>query len=295
MTLTSPAASPRPTCISTQAKIHRAGRLSVAANPGADARLTVVPEVPADGPLPRAGTVMAVTARPGQESAELGGLLHAFRGQGASLALLCLTRGEASPLNSTYMPLEAIRPWELQLAASVLGISSVTVTNYPDGRLGRFPLAELTEHVRRAIRRHTPDLLLVIDPAAGDPDDTAVAAATCAAARQAGVPAVARTVSAVSGAWVMDLGAEAAAARAIQRSAATAHVSQSEALPQLKRCLDSLDGREHLRWLVPQDEGPPGKPWLPPKCRALGQQPSRAASTMKPELSGAPPSLIAGA
>jgi N-acetylglucosamine malate deacetylase 2 len=260
MTLTSAPASTRPACASTQAEIHRADWLSVDANPGAGARLPVpVSEVPADGPLPRAATLLAVTARPGQESAELGGLLHAFRGQGASLALLCLTRGEASPLNSTYMPLEAIRPWELQLAASVLGISSVTVASYPDGGLGRYPLAELTEHVRRAIRRHTPDLLLVIDPAAGDPDDTAVAAATCAAARQAGVPAVARTVPAVSGAWVINLGAEAAAARAIQRSAATAHVSQSEALPQLKRRLDSLDGREHLRWLVPQDESTPSK------------------------------------
>jgi hypothetical protein len=41
----------------------------------------------------------------------LGGLLHAFHGAGVSLALLCLTRGEASPLNSTYLPLAAIRPW----------------------------------------------------------------------------------------------------------------------------------------------------------------------------------------
>ena len=65
-----------------------------------------------------------VTARPGQESADLGGLLYAFRRAGTDLALLCLTRGEASPLNSTWAArLEAIRPWELQLAAKVLGIS----------------------------------------------------------------------------------------------------------------------------------------------------------------------------
>ena len=273
MTLTSAPASPRPACAPAQAEIHRPGWLPVDANLSADARLTrPVPAVPAAGPLPQAQTVLAVTARPGQESAELGGLLHAFRGTGASLALLCLTRGEASPLNSTCTPLAAIRPWELQLAASVLGISSVTVANYPDGGLGRYPLAELTEHVRRAIRRHMPGLLLVIDPAAGDPDDSAVAAATCEAARQAGVPAVARTVPAAPGAWVIDLGAEAAAARALQRSAAAAHASQAEALPQLKRRLDPLDGREHLRWLVPQDESTPSKP-LPPKPKALAWQP----------------------
>ena len=39
--------------------------------------------------------MLAVTARPGQESADLGGLLYVFRRSGASLSLLCLTLGEA--------------------------------------------------------------------------------------------------------------------------------------------------------------------------------------------------------
>ena len=65
------------------------------------------------------------------------------------LALLCLSRGEASPLNSTgYARLEAIRPWELQLAASVLGISQVTVASFADGRLSRQPGTELGERLR---------------------------------------------------------------------------------------------------------------------------------------------------
>ena len=180
---------------------------------------------PADLPagwLPRAGSVLAVLARPGQESAELGGLLYAFRRGGADLALLCLTRGEASSVNSTRSArLEAVRPWELQLAAGVLGISQVTVASYPDGGLGRQPEAELRERTGRAARQHAADLLLVIDPAAGDADDddAAVAAAACTA-------------------------------RAIQKAAAAAHESQSPALPQLIRRLDRLDGREHLRWLV---------------------------------------------
>jgi hypothetical protein len=45
---------------------------------------------PVCGPLPPAGAVLVVTARPGQESADLGGLLFAFRRSGAGLALLCL-------------------------------------------------------------------------------------------------------------------------------------------------------------------------------------------------------------
>jgi LmbE family N-acetylglucosaminyl deacetylase len=203
----------------------------------------------AAAPLPRAGSVLVVTARPGQESAELGGLLYAFRRSGASLALLCLTRGEASPLNSTCARLEAIRPWELQLAANVLGISSVTLADYADGGLRRQPTADLTERVGRAIRQHTADLVLVIDPA-GDPDDTAVAMAACAAAHRAGLPVVARPVAGGDGAWTIDLGSEAATARGIQKAAAAAHASQSAALPELTDRLDRLDAREQLRWLI---------------------------------------------
>jgi LmbE family N-acetylglucosaminyl deacetylase len=209
------------------------------------------------GPLPQAGNVLVVTARPGQESADLGGLLYAFRRSGASLALLCLTRGEASPLNSSWCRrLEAVRPWELQLAANVLGISEVTVASCPDGGLRSHPAADLTQLVRHAIRRYCADLLLVIAPEAGDPDDTAVALAVCAAARRAGVPVVARAAPCGSGTWMIDLGADAAIARAIQKSAAAAHQSQSEALPELIRRLELLDGREELRWLVPPSPAP---------------------------------------
>jgi LmbE family N-acetylglucosaminyl deacetylase len=153
----------------------------------------MTPAVPAGGPLPEARSVLAVTARPGQESANLGGLVYAFRRAGASLGLLCLTRGGASGLNSGCARLEAVRPWELQLAAGILGISWVAVASYPDGGLGRPPAVELAGRVWRAIRQHAPDLLLVPDPVGGDRDDTAVAVAAVAAARHAGVPVVART------------------------------------------------------------------------------------------------------
>ena len=214
------------------------------------AAASLMPAGLAGRPLPRAGSVLVVTARPGPESADLGGLLFAFHRAGTRLGLLCLTRGEASPLNATCARLEAVRPWELQLAANVLGFSHVAVASYPDGSLRRQPAAELAGRVRRAIREHAADLLLVPDPAAGDPDDSAACAAACAAARQAGVPVVARTWPGRRGAWMIDLGGDAAAARATQRAAAAAHASQSPALPQLIRGIDLLEGREHLRWLV---------------------------------------------
>jgi N-acetylglucosamine malate deacetylase 2 len=213
------------------------------------------------GPLPRAQTVLAVIARPGQEAADLGALLYAFRRAGARLALLCVTRGEASPLNSTCERLETRRPWELLVSGAVIGVSSVTVADYPDGGLTRRPLAELTELIQREIRRHAPDLLLVVDPATADPggatlrndnpDDAVVARAVRAAAGSAGVPVAVRTAPDTRGGRHVALGADPGAARAVQRSAAAAHTSQSEALPEVERRLDLLGARETLRWLAP--------------------------------------------
>jgi N-acetylglucosamine malate deacetylase 2 len=213
--------------------------------------------VPAISGLPEARSVLAVTARPGVESAALGGLLYAFGKAGARLGLLSLTRGEASAVNSTNTPLEAVRPWELQLASWLLGISSVAVADYPDGGLRDCSMPHLAERVRRAIAEHAPDLILVLDPSAGNADDAYVARAVSLAAGSAGVPVAARTMPGASGSWPVELGPEADVAREVQRAAARAHASQSEALPEVLRSLDSFGGREQLRWLVPAAIRPP--------------------------------------
>jgi len=171
------------------------------------------------------------------------------------VALLCLTRGEASPLNATCAPLETVRPWELQVAAGLLGISSVRVSDYPDGGLRLAPVPALTARVRSMIRDHGPDLLLVVDPAAsGDADDARVAKAACLAAQSAGLPVAARTAPGVHSSWPLDLGADATVGRAIQLSAVAAHASQSAALPRLRQRLDLQSGPERLRWM-----------WWPPR------------------------------
>ena len=101
--------------------------------------------------LPSAARVLAVTARPGQESADLGGVLFAFRRSGASLSLLCLTRGEAAPRNSGMARLEAARPWEVQMAAAILGVHHVAVTNYRDGRLHKYDISDLAARILQAV------------------------------------------------------------------------------------------------------------------------------------------------
>jgi LmbE family N-acetylglucosaminyl deacetylase len=202
---------------------------------------------------PRAASVLAVTARPGQESADLGGLLYAFRRAGASLSLLSLTRGEAAGQNSGSVRLEAVRPWETQLAAYILGIRSIAVANHRDGALPEYPTAELADRIGRAIRERSADMVLVVAPEAGDRADAAVARAAAEAAAAAGVSAIAHTLRGVAGAWTLDLGADTETARAIQKSAAAAHASQSDTLPALISRLDLLGGAETLRWLqLPQ-------------------------------------------
>jgi N-acetylglucosamine malate deacetylase 2 len=226
--------------------------VAISLRPAAPARIRALPQTAAGEALPPTRSVVAVTARPGQESADLGALLYAFSHRGARVALLCLTRGEASPLNATSEPLETVRPWELQAAAGLLGISSVRVSDYPDGGLRLAPVPALTARVRSMIREHAPDLLLVVDPAAsGDADDARVAQAACLAAQSAGVPVVARTSPVARGGRLIDLGADATVGRAIQLSAVAAHASQSADLPRLRRRLDLLPGRERLRWLLP--------------------------------------------
>ena len=231
--------------------IYGAGWLAVHAPSGTPApRAGAVQSGRDSARLPRAERILAVTARPGQESADLGALLYALGRDGSSVALLSLTRGEASEFNSTLQPLAAVRPWELQVAAYLIGISSVAVASYPDGSLGSCELADLTERVARAIRRHGADLLLVPDPAGSDQDDAMVAIAACAAADDAGLPAVARTASHAADGWPVDLGDEAGAARAVQRSAMAAHASQSDVLPDVIGRLELLGREEWLRWLT---------------------------------------------
>jgi N-acetylglucosamine malate deacetylase 2 len=202
------------------------------------------------GPVPIAARVLAVTARPGQESADLGGVLYAFRRYGASLSLLCLTRGEASAHNSGTARLESARPWEVQAAASILGIRQVSVADYCDGNLHHYRMPELAGRIQQAVSEYSADLVLVVAPETGDIGDSAVARAATATALQAGVPLAGRTRPGVSGAWMVDLGTDAEAARAIQKAAAAAHATQAETLPELISRLDKLGSVETLRWLV---------------------------------------------
>jgi LmbE family N-acetylglucosaminyl deacetylase len=218
------------------------------------------------GPPFGASRVLAVTARPGQESADLGGVLFAFRRSGASLSLLCLTRGENTAGRDGSTRLEAARSWEVQRAAAILGVRQVSVASYRDGDLHHYRTADLAERIRQAAAEYSADLVLVVAPETGDIADAAVARAVTAAALQAAIPVAGRTRAGVAGSWPLNLGTDAAVARAIQKSAAAAHTTRAGALRALMRQLDELGTTESVRWLV-SPARVPGQRDTPPLAR----------------------------
>src|SRR5215470_7851050 len=104
--------------------------------------------------LPSAVRVLAVTARPPQESVDLGGVLYAFRRSGTILSLLCLTQGETAARNPGTARPEAAAAWEVQLAASILGVSQVDVAGYRDGSLHHYHRSELAGRIQQAISEY---------------------------------------------------------------------------------------------------------------------------------------------
>ena len=124
------------------------------------------------GRLPAWRSVLAVIAHPDDESFGLGVILSGFADQGAKVAVLCLTRGEASTLHGVPGDLADIRAGELTAAAGVLGVPTVQVRNWPDGHLSDTPVQELVETVTELARRTRAQGLLVFDPTGvtGHPD-----------------------------------------------------------------------------------------------------------------------------
>ena len=87
--------------------------------------------------LPAWSSVLAVVAHPDDESFGLGAVLSAFIEQGATAAVLCFTRGEASTLGPRTEDLSAIRANELTAAAHVLGSTKYNWLTIPTADCNR--------------------------------------------------------------------------------------------------------------------------------------------------------------
>ena len=216
-------------------------------------------------PLPAASSVLAVCAHPDDESFGLGALLDAYARAGATTAVLCFTRGEASTLGRLDpAALRAAREAELAGAAEELGVSTVVLRDHPDGTLAEVALDALADDVAVVSNLVAADLLLVFDEGGitGHPDHEQATRAALAAAGRTGTPVLAWAVAEeVAAALRRELGtpfvgrppaavdAVVVVDRAAQLRAIAHHASQSADNPVLRRRLALQGDRESVRWL----------------------------------------------
>lgn len=220
--------------------------------------------------LPAWPSVLVAVAHPDDETFGLGAIIDRLAGHGAAVHVLSFTRGEASTLNQTGADLARAREAELREASAALGAATVTLLDYPDGRLASIPAAGLAAHVSRLAACHHAGGLLVFDDTGvtGHPDHRAATRAAVTAATAAGLPVLAWTLPAtVAGRLREETGQPFAGrppdevdlcvrvSRARQRSAALRHATQISPTTVLWRRLQLLGDCEHLRWLPGSSPG----------------------------------------
>ena len=107
--------------------------------------------------------------------------------------ILCCTHGEASTLNETGADLHRARESELRQAGAELGVASVTLLDYPDGRLAGISPDDLAAHAAASAAGARAGGLLAFDDTGitGHPDHRAATAAAVLAGQHACLPVLA--------------------------------------------------------------------------------------------------------
>jgi LmbE family N-acetylglucosaminyl deacetylase len=204
-------------------------------------------------------SALAVVAHPDDESFGLGALLAGLADTGRDVRVLCLTHGEASTLGARS-DLADVRRAELTLAAARLGVTEVTLLDFPDGHL----TAVSQDILDDAVDRHLggAQLLVVFEPSGvtGHLDHRAATAAAQRVGARHGlailewgvVPEVASTLRneigvrfvALEGSDVTDVTVD----RTRQMAAILCHTSQATDNPVLARRLALQGDSERVRF-----------------------------------------------
>lgn len=139
--------------------------------------------------------LLCVVPHPDDESIGFGGALLKAHGDGAETYLLCLTDGQAARHRGDARDdseLGYMRRAELADAATVLGLTSYEVLDYPDGELRRQDFYALTGEIVKRIRYLRPHVVLTFGSDGGanlHRDHTMTSMVTTAAFHWAGRPA----------------------------------------------------------------------------------------------------------
>jgi LmbE family N-acetylglucosaminyl deacetylase len=115
--------------------------------------------------LPDAGrSLLAVFAHPDDESLASGGLLAWCAARGATVSLLCASRGGLGQVDDPRrMEMGVTRARELDDAARVLGVHEVILLDYRNGFLPWVDRETLDADLRAAITRLQPDVVVTFD------------------------------------------------------------------------------------------------------------------------------------
>lgn len=222
-----------------------------------------------------AASVLAVCAHPDDESFGLGAVLSSWADQGARVSVLSFTHGEASTLGTDRGNLHQLRGNELATAADELGVATVHLLGYPDGRLTEEPADQLAADVRNVVELVDANLLLVFDEGGitGHSDHMRATEIARAVGRDINIPVLGWALPEAIAAQLndefpatfvgrqpeeIDLSIE--VDRYSQHRAIRCHASQSSENPVLWRRLELQGTREDLRWLDPGRAEPGRQP-----------------------------------
>ncbi len=128
--------------------------------------------------------LLAILAHPDDETLGVGGVLARYAAEDVEVHLVTATRGEGGrfrgvkegPGHPGREKLASIREVELRAAASVLGVRSITLLGYGDGRLDEADPREAIGRIADEIRRLRPHVVITFPPDGGygHPDHIAI-------------------------------------------------------------------------------------------------------------------------
>lgn len=134
-------------------------------------------------------SLLAVLAHPDDESFLIGGVLRKYASKGVCTHLLCLTSGEGGmrgePPVISPADLPQVRCAELRRACGILGVGSLHLPCFPDGRLRETGVEVLAAKISRLVRELSPQIIITFEPegVGNNPDHIATSLAVTAAFR----------------------------------------------------------------------------------------------------------------